>query len=169
MKRKDLIEFYKNTIKPPVDILSAVRGIDKTFELFFNSENQKWEVWKITKKGITDNEDELLWQLSAPTTGTDVSIGFVNYCKQFDVTNGGLLSADDLRTFWLKHVKNVIYNRQQRRIKSLNIVGGAYKELIDDFATQKTVVSFSTEQIKQQGLKVGFNTQKNKPIYAMKG
>ena len=165
MLRQTVKELYDAGLVAPAHILAKLKSIDKDFELIFNKLKKRWEVWKAR------GDNELVWQITAPTEGSDLSLGLIDHLRKYDITNGGLLSVDDLKSNWLKWCKQIFYEDRISRQKRIDSVSQSWKELVEDFVSQKTVVSVpkhSSEQIKSKGIKVGFNTSTNKPIYAMK-
>ena len=172
MLRKVVKELYDAGLTAPAHILAKLKSIDKDFELIFNKLKNKWEVWKAR------GNDELIWQITSPTEGSDLSLGLIDHLRKYDITNGGFLSVTELQSNWLKYCKQIFYEDKINKQKRFDNVSQSWKELVEDFASQKTTVSvprtvkfkknLSTEQIKERGIKVGFNTRTNKPIYAMK-
>lgn len=150
----------KNNITPPEIVLNELKRHDKALELIFNTDKNQWEFYRLKHKGIIDDEDVLHWQMSAPTKGTDISVGIVEWLRQYDTSAHGRLSADDLRDQWVKNVKNIFYNQEMRRAKELEEANYSFKEALQDFETQKTVVAVTSC--------VGFNKKRNKRIYAVK-
>lgn len=165
MLRSVVKERYDGGVNPPPHILLKLKAIDKDFELIFHRHKHKWEVWKA-------RGDELIWQMTLPTN--DLSLGAIDHLRRFDITQNGMLSVDELKDEWLKYTKEAFYQDKQKHMKNIERVSSNWQELLHDFTNQKSTfvvpktVKFSSEQIKQQGLAVGFNSKTNKKVYAMK-
>lgn len=149
-----------NSLKPPIEVVEKLKLFDSKLELIFNFDSDRWEFYRLQEKGPSYDEDILCWQMSAPSTGSDITVGVIDWLKQFDTTFGGRLSPDDLRDRWVKNVKNILFQNDERIRKEQELASESWKDLISDFGSQKTVVSVP--------VCVGYNSKRNKQIYAVK-
>lgn len=158
----------KNNILPPENVLKELKRSDSALELIYNTDKNRWEIYRVKCKGVVPDEDILHWQMSSPETGTGIGVWIVNWLKQYDTSLNGLLSPDELRDSWLKQVRELEYKEFMQKEKQFENSCDSFKPLIDSLATDKKV--FGPTRPKKFRLPVAVATHKktHKRVYAFK-
>ena len=126
---------------PPDEVIKELKRLSSDLELFWNEHDNQWEFYLLKQKGITSDNDILCWQMSAPTKGTSITVGIVDWLRKYDTANGGLLSKEELKKNWLEQWAEGRENRKKEMKKQLDEVAYVRQNLIKDFGSQRTVVA----------------------------
>src|SRR3989304_2979258 len=104
-------------IYPPKDVIDALYKLDSGLELIWNDDDGQWEFYRVKQRSATRNNDLLHWQISAPTKGTHITVGIVDWLKRFDTAEGGRFSKKELEQRWLKQFKEIQYQEPIKKAK----------------------------------------------------
>ena len=152
----------KNTVQVPHDVRTALDEFNKTahlpLDLVYNLDLNQWEIYGIKAKGVTADDDLLHWQMSAPTVGTAVTPGIIDWVRKYDTTNGGLLDEDELKTKWLSEFK----------IQRAKVEGDKKKKNDDDYyqARAPIIDKIATARVMVAPTRI-VGSCANGPVYAV--
>jgi len=148
-------------LHPPQDVVDALQKHNSSLELIWNPDATRWEVYQVKTRGAIRSEDVLCWQMSAPTKGSGITVGIVQWLRKFDTTNGGMKSKEELEKDWLQFCRKLFREIEPDRVqKRINNAIECSREFIHDLSTEKTGISVPT--------KVAYDTKTGKSIYAIK-
>ncbi len=89
----------------------------KDYELIYNEDDLRWELYKVTHKGAADSDDRLQWQMSCPVTGSTITPGISRWLEQFDSSEGGKKDDNQRQKDWLETFNFVMDVDKKRRQK----------------------------------------------------
>lgn len=143
-------------IYPPDDVIKALKRLNSSLELMWNNDDGQWEIYRIKEKGIISAQDLLHWQMSAPTKGTFITVGIVDWLRKYDTTQGGVLSKEDLQNRWIKQFKEIQYNERIKKERNQQELYYSWQEMINKISTVRRQISVP--------ITVGFNKKTGKHI-----
>lgn len=147
---------------PPQDVVDALQHHNDRLELIWNPDAGRWEIYQLKSRGVTRAEDVLCWQMSAPTKGSGITTSIVPWLKQYDTTNGGMKSKEELEKEWKAFCRYLFLTAQpaadQKRYDEVAYRG---QNFVKDFETEKVTVSLSIPKA------VGYNKKTQKRIFAV--
>lgn len=145
-------------IYPPKEVIEVLKRLNSSLELMWNDDDGQWEIYRIKQKGIIPAQDLLHWQMSAPTKGTFITVGIVDWLRKYDTTKGGALSEEDLQNRWVKQFKEIQYNERIKHEKQDQELYYSWQEMINKIAGARKQISVP--------ITVGFNKRTGKHIRA---
>lgn len=94
--------------------------LEKGYELIWNEDDIRWEVYWIKKKGATPSQDLLVWQMSAPVKGLPITPGIKTWLQKFDTSKSGTLDLGQREKAWITMFKEIQRKDKVKRQKQLN-------------------------------------------------
>lgn len=117
------------------------KGSPIQLDLLFDEMDNAWQFYLIKQKGVIPDEDVLCWQMSCPNKGTGITPGVLNWLKKYDTSKGGLLCQDELRSNWVSEFKIANAMARKRKDNALAEIYYVRRQMMSDFATQKTGIA----------------------------
>ena len=150
-------------VKLPDDVRRAVNEWNRThsiqLDILWDAESAHWQIYRIKLKGVTSGDDTLHWQMQAPSEGTTITPGILDWLKKYDTSNNGYLDKEEITNNWKKLWKEGVNKINKRKNTEREDLEYGRKFFIDDLITQKTVGSVP--------ITVGFNKRTGKKIIAV--
>ncbi len=152
-----------NDIELSKDVRQALDNWNKShtikLDLLFDIITNKWQFYRIKKFGLTSDNDLLHWQISAPTEGTLITPGILDWLRQYDQSEGGYLDQDDLRKQWLQQWKDLQEKQAKQQKHRQDELQYGYKPIIDKLSVLREQISVP--------ITVGFNKKTGKKVMAV--
>jgi len=151
LKRYDSSLYGLGGKEPPKNVTDALHRIDKRLEAIWNSDDKRWELYIVSQPGVSPGDDQLEWQNSAPTLGTNITPAIAVWLKKFDKSNGGFMDKDDMtREFKLGLFEGF---DNQKKIKQKRADEWSYR--MRDVVNFAQRAAFGTKQVVMPGPVVG--------------
>ena len=98
LRRTLMSDYNLGSIECPIAVKSCLRH---DFELIYNSDDLRWELYKLHHHGATDSDDILHWQMSCPITGSIITTGISRWLEKFDKSEGGANDDEQTQKVWM--------------------------------------------------------------------
>lgn len=158
---KRWIVMDESCVTLPDDVQRALKEWNRThsikLDILWDAETSCWQIYIIKLKGAIPKEDTLHWQMSAPSEGTAITPGILDWLKKYDTSNNGYLEQDEIKKRWLETWKKGVEKLNLKKQKEAEDREYGYKDLIfRGIGTARTQVPV--------GITVGFNKRTGKKI-----
>jgi hypothetical protein len=114
VRRALLSDFNLGAIPCPTAVSQLLR---KGFELVYNEDDLRWELYKIKHHGGTLGDDILVHQMSCPVTGSTITPGISRWLEKFDSSAGGAKDDEQRQKDWQSTFNQCMENDKTRRKK----------------------------------------------------
>lgn len=107
IKRHELSKYNLGGVSPPRDATRALQELNKNLELVWNADDNRWEIY--LARG-----DTLIWQNSAPVSGSLITAGIKTWLQKFDTTKGGQFDQQDLEKRYGESLRLMLSKRAKK-------------------------------------------------------
>lgn len=141
-----IISVIRRAILPDYNLEETNHEVElrKGYELIYNTDDYRYELFRLTKLGAVRSDDLLEWQMSCPHTGKSITSGMRVWLQKYDTSEGGKLDDYDRKKNWAAQFKRIRERDADKahkdRLERIYCMGGNARRVQRYLENQKQVV-----------------------------